>query len=156
MKTFINFIGIKNIWIIAGCCLLLQPGCKPTSEQEGEAKNQPDSTITVSESRKVSAEQAYEMMTADTSLVVLDVRTPEEFEAGHISHAINIDFRNDDFKENVQKLDKEKKYMLYCMGGHRSNQAQLMMDSLKFRQVYDLMGGFKDWSKEGLPQQQAK
>jgi rhodanese-related sulfurtransferase len=151
MKALIKLSGIQNIGIIVCGIILLLSGCKPASK-EAET-NSVNNTITNPENRKLSAAKAYEMMATDTDLVVLDVRTPEEFEAGHIINAFNVDFRAEDFKDNVQKLDKEKTYLVYCMGGHRSNQAQLLMDSLDFRQVYDLIGGFKQWSEADMPHQ---
>ena len=52
--------------------------------------------------------------------VLLDVRTPEEFNESHIAGAINIDFRNENFKTELEKLDKTKTYEVYCRSGKRS------------------------------------
>lgn len=154
MKALIQQSGTQNIWVIVCGIMLLLSGCKPSSKETETETNPVNNTITNPENRKLSVVKAYEMITTDTGLVVLDVRTPEEFEAGHITDAINVDLRAEDFKDHVQKLDKEKTYLVYCMGGHRSNQAQLLMDSLEFRQVYDLIGGFRQWSAADMPHQQ--
>jgi rhodanese-related sulfurtransferase len=154
MKALINLSETKNLGIIVLGILLSLPGCTPSSKKvEAENKLSEETTVILPENRKLSPAQAYEMIAADAGVVVLDVRTTEEFENGHIAEAVNIDFLAEDFKDHVQKLDKEKTYLVYCMGGKRSNQAQLLMDSLAFKQVYDLMGGFRQWSASDLPHQ---
>ena len=59
--------------------------------------------------------------------VVVDVRTPAEFDDGHLVDAVNIDFRGADFRRRVQELDTDKVYYLYCRTGNRSGQAAAIM-----------------------------
>lgn len=148
-----NISATKYIGIFVLGITLALPACSPSSKKV-EAENKTAENKTTPENRKLSPTQAYQMIAADSGVVILDVRTLEEFEGGHITEAINVDFRSGDFQDNLQKLDKEKTYLVYCMGGHRSNQAQLLMDSLAFKQVYDLIGGFRQWSAADLPHQQ--
>ncbi|MFV0572277.1 MAG: rhodanese-like domain-containing protein [Xanthomarina gelatinilytica] len=54
---------------------------------------------------------------------IIDVRTPEEFQEGHIEGALNIDFYSEDFEKEFHKLDKEQPVYLYCRSGYRSNQS---------------------------------
>ena len=152
MKALINISGTKNIWIIVLGVMLSLPGCTP-SPKKVDGENKPVEKVTTPENSKLSPAQAHEMITADSGIVVLDVRTPEEFESGHIAKAVNIDFFAEDFEDNLQKLDREKTYLVYCKGGKRSHQAKILMDSLAFKQVYDLIGGFGQWSAEDLPHQ---
>lgn len=63
----------------------------------------------------------------DGNLVLLDVRTPEEFATGHIKGAVNISATAPDFVSNIQELDKTKKYIVYCRSGGRSQMAQMLM-----------------------------
>lgn len=83
--------------------------------------------------------------------LLLDVRTPEEFENGHLKGAINIDFRGDNFKTQIQKLDKHAPIFVYCHSGSRSGQATEMMKDLGFTNVFNLTGGISGWEAEGRP-----
>ncbi len=72
---------------------------------------------------------------------IVDVRTPAEFNAGHIDNAINIDFDNSTFKGEIDKLDKSKTYFIYCRSGNRSGQAFSIMKGGGIKNIYDLQGG---------------
>jgi len=76
---------------------------------------------------------------------IIDVRTPNEFENGHIENAVNIDFKAADFIENISALNKNKTLLIYCRSGNRSGKAAKIMDSLGFTKIYDLEGGFMNW-----------
>ena len=84
-------------------------------------------------------------------VVVLDVRTPGEFAAGHIAGAINIDFQNGDFSERLGKLDRDKSYLVHCAVGGRSTKALPQLSKLGFKHVVHLDGGFKAWQAAGNP-----
>ncbi len=62
------------------------------------------------------------------STILLDVRTTEEYQYGHIDTAINFDIRGNDLFEKIQKLDKSKTYILYCQSGSRSQLASILMN----------------------------
>ena len=81
--------------------------------------------------------------------VVLDVRTPKEYAAGHIPGAVNIDVNAPDFEDKVKKLDKNKAYLVHCAAGARSRKACEKMGKLDFPTLYNLEGGFKEWEKAG-------
>lgn len=81
---------------------------------------------------------------------VIDVRTPREFAGGHIDNAINIDFLNDNFKTNAQKLDKTKPVFVYCKTNNRSPRASAMLEELGFKTIYNMQGGLLKWDAEGL------
>lgn len=85
-------------------------------------------------------------VTADD--VVIDVRTPEEFEAGHLRGAMNLNVRSDDFRAGVELLDRDTKYFLYCRTGNRSQQAAQIMNDLGFKAVYNV-GGFEALAEAG-------
>ena len=76
---------------------------------------------------------------------LLDVRTPEEYQSGHLPQATLMDFREDGFEEKLAQLDKDKPVMLYCAGGGRSHAAAAMLEQLGFQKVYELEGGMKNW-----------
>ncbi len=85
------------------------------------------------------------------NLVILDVRTPEEFAEGHLEGAILIDFYEDNFADELAQLDPEVPYLLYCRSGNRSGQTAEMMGELGFNDVADVDGGILAWNEEGLP-----
>lgn len=72
---------------------------------------------------------------------IIDIRTPEEYNSGHLKDAINIDFYSSDFKFELNKLDKEKKYLIYCRSGTRSSYALSTFEELQFKEVYELENG---------------
>lgn len=86
---------------------------------------------------------------SDSSVVVLDVRTPAEFISGHLANAINIDVEGVQFKSDVAKLDKSKTYAVYCRSGRRSAIATDEMSKLGFKTLFNLEGGTGAWSAAG-------
>ena len=90
-------------------------------------------------------------MIASKKVVVLDVRTPAEFARGHIAGATNLDFHAPDFRSKLEKLDKNRPYLVHCAVGGRSAQACKMMNQLDFKSLYDLKGGMTAWEKAGQP-----
>jgi rhodanese-related sulfurtransferase len=102
------------------------------------------------ETHLVEAAEAKQLI-ADKKVVVLDVRTPQEFANGHITGAINLDFRDKDFAAKVAKLDTNKTYLVHCAAGIRSAKACEIMTPLSFKSLYDLKGGLSAWQKAGYP-----
>jgi rhodanese-related sulfurtransferase len=86
-----------------------------------------------------------------TDFVVVDVRRKDEFDAGHIANAVNIDFTKSDFKDRIGKQDRNNKYVVYCRSGSRSSKAANTMNGLGFRQVYNIIGGYNQWKADNLP-----
>jgi rhodanese-related sulfurtransferase len=84
-------------------------------------------------------------------LVVLDVRTPEEFAAGHLDGAVQVDFYDEDFTEQLAALDPDVPYLVYCQSGNRSGQTLGIMDELGFSSAVDVDGGIVAWQGAGLP-----
>lgn len=80
------------------------------------------------------------------NFTVLDVRTPEEYSQSHLIDSVNIDFLNVNFKDQVQKLDKNKTYKLYCRSGNRSNKALELMTNMGFKNIENL-GSLQQASK---------
>ena len=88
---------------------------------------------------------------APADLVVLDVRTVEEFDAGHLDGAEMLDFYRADFAERLADLDPTKPYVIYCRSGNRSGQTRAIMEDLGFTDVVDIEGGVLAWDAAGLP-----
>lgn len=83
--------------------------------------------------------------------IIIDVRTPEEFAEAHIENAINIDFYAEAFRDELDQLDKNKTYLIYCRSGIRSGNALDIMTELNFREVYHISDGITKWQAAGLP-----
>ncbi len=88
---------------------------------------------------------------AETGIITLDVRTPGEFNEGHIEGAQLIDFQSGNFESEIATLDKSKTYAVYCRSGSRSGQAVKIMSDAGFTNIYNLDGGVIDWANAGLP-----
>ena len=90
--------------------------------------------------------------TYDTSkgkLTIIDVRTREEYQKGHLSKAKLIDFFDDDFEKKIKALDKKLPYLIHCQSGGRSMKVFKLMKTLGFEQVYHLDGGILAWKSSG-------
>jgi rhodanese-related sulfurtransferase len=103
----------------------------------------------------VSPERAADVIGEDPAgLVVLDIRTPEEFAEVRIADAINVDFYAPDFAEQLDVLDKSDPYVMYCRTGNRSSEAIETMKELGFEEVYEIDGGIVNWYDSGYPVEQ--
>ncbi len=77
--------------------------------------------------------------------VIIDVRTAEEFNNGHINGAINIDWYSSNFSTEIAQLDKNTPVYIYCRSGGRSNKAAKKMLDKGFDEIIELQGGFAAW-----------
>lgn len=102
-------------------------------------------------SSNVTPDEAEKLLKENKQIVVLDVRTPEEFAEGHIAGAKNLDFHGDDFAKQLNALDKSKTYLVHCASGGRSGKTCKLMDEDKFAKIYHMNGGFSAWKQAGKP-----
>ena len=91
--------------------------------------------------------EEFAKVIADTAVIRLDVRTPEEYAEGHIDNAVNIDVQNDSFeKKAVSTLPKDKTIALYCRSGRRSKNAAKILSANGYT-VVELSSGYNGWKK---------
>ncbi|MCY7356129.1 MAG: rhodanese-like domain-containing protein [Rudanella sp.] len=95
--------------------------------------------------------EAAALLKTQPGVVVLDVRTPGEFQSGHLANALNVDFRSPDFAQKLARLDKSKTYLVHCAVGGRSSRTLPKLDSLGIKRVVHLDGGLDAWQKSNLP-----
>ncbi len=98
--------------------------------------------------------EAYELMELradDPGFIILDVRSIEEYEKEHIKGAIIIDKKKSSFRDEVDKMDRQREYIVYCRTGRRSNEAVWIMHEFGFKNIHHLDGGITNWKNEGLP-----
>ncbi len=77
--------------------------------------------------------------------ILVDVRTPEEYNAGHIDNSLNINWFDSDFAKQMQSIGKDETIYVYCRKGSRSAKAAAVLDSLGYKNVVDLEGGYNAW-----------
>jgi len=95
---------------------------------------------------KILTPQEFGQEITRPNVQLVDVRTPREFGAGHITKAVNIDWHQKQrFIEQFSRMDKNKPIYLYCRSGARSQQAARQLVSMGFAKIYDLRGGFLRW-----------
>ena len=99
----------------------------------------------------VSTSDAYALIESRPDMVIIDVRTPEEYQAGHLNGAINLDYYSGGFLGRLKALDKSSTYLVYCRKGIRGGIVLEMMRSLGFKEVYNILGGLASWAEEGRP-----
>jgi rhodanese-related sulfurtransferase len=93
----------------------------------------------------------FQAKSAESGVVILDVRTGGEFMMGHIENAINIDVEGMTFDGDIAKLDKSATYAVYCHSGRRSGIAVGKMKDAGFTNLFNLTNGIQDWQAAGLP-----
>ena len=91
----------------------------------------------------------FERIMKKKRTVLLDVRTPEEYESGYIGKATNFNVMDSlSFLQSISNLDRNKKYLLYCKSGRRSGKALVIMKNKGFKKIHHLRGGVTDWKGE--------
>lgn len=98
----------------------------------------------------IQADDLEEMMMINDNIQLIDVRTPEEFQEGHLENATNINWNDKDFALQTQDLNKEEPIYLYCKSGRRSAAAAQQLTKEGF-EVYDLKGGIDYWMNNNYP-----
>lgn len=94
----------------------------------------------------VTVAQAQEMIKSD-KVVIIDVRTPEEYEKGHLENATLINFFGEDFDQKIAELPKDQEYLVYCHSGNRSGKAVKKMEAAGFTKAHNMTGGWSAWSQ---------
>ncbi|HLP49364.1 MAG TPA: thioredoxin domain-containing protein [Chitinophagales bacterium] len=131
MKNKLIAIAFFTALILAGCA--------------GQPGPQNDTNLT--------AEEFAEKLNASPGAPLLDVRTPGEFNDGHLKNAVNIDWNGTGFDAGISALNKTEPVFVYCLSGARSHSAAEKMRSMGFKKVYELNGGIIKWRAANLPQE---
>jgi rhodanese-related sulfurtransferase len=127
-------------WYIVLTAALVTAGnaaCKPASS----TSNMSDITV----------QEAYNLIQDNldnTDFVIIDIRTPQEYADGYIEGAINVDFYAADFEQQLDQLDKNEIYLVYCRSANRSGQAMPVFERLGFTTVYNMLGGIVQWEAD--------
>lgn len=124
----------------------LSPVVQGEETQEKEGTKLPPSGYYDIESPQASA-----ILKKFPKIIVLDIRTPREYQGGHLKNAKNIDFFEDNFGAKIGKLDKKKAYLVHCASGGRSGRSMAQFKELGFTTIYHLADGYKGWVKANFP-----
>lgn len=147
MYNLTNKITMKKLSLILFTCSMLVPATACTSEKPKSEAESPEIKHTTI--YKDLTQQEFKSMETNLpeEVIILDVRTDSEVAEGIIEGAIHLDYRKDTFRDKVAKLDSSKTYVVYCRSGVRSTSAsKIMTEELGFRQVYNLLGGYSEYS----------
>jgi rhodanese-related sulfurtransferase len=106
--------------------------CNTKSQSQSEAIK----VLTPTEFKEKSANQT-----------IIDIRTPQEFNQGHIEGAVNINYYDRNFMDQIAKYDKNQPIFIYCRSGNRTSPASRKMANFGFTQINDLEGGILYWLK---------
>lgn len=90
-------------------------------------------------------------VTSNKEKVILDVRTPSEFNSGHLAQALLMNVNDKNFTQQISTLPKDKPVYVYCAAGVRSNKAAKILRQQGFTHVFELSGGIQAWQAAGKP-----
>jgi len=131
MKGIIIVLAASLLWLTA--CAQEAGSTTSSAQTEGVAV------------KRVSKTEFTKILKANPDAVLIDVRTPREYNAGKIDDAQNIDFNDDSFTTKISALDKNKLTLIYCQSGGRSGKALSQMREMGFTDVRELEGGYSGW-----------
>lgn len=146
-KTTIAGLGLSALLALAACSDGTD-GADGTSAA-GSAGD-PVACVQAAECTTLPPADFAELAAAD-GVVLLDVRTPQEFAEGHLEGAVNLDVSGPDFASGLADLDPEATYAVYCRSGNRSQTALDLMAQAGITAAADLAGGIGAWADAGLP-----
>ena len=98
--------------------------------------------------KSVSAKEAKELIAEKENLKIIDIRTLQEFQGGHLENSELLDFYSNGFEESIKNLNKNIPYLIYCRTGSRSSQSLKLFEKFEFSEVYELSGGYVSWVDE--------
>lgn len=97
--------------------------------------------------KNISNEEFKALAGADEEVLILDVRTPQEYQNGNIARSQNIDVLQSNFEAQIADLDASKTVLVYCRSGSRSIKAAQMLCKKGFKNVYNLSNGYLGWKE---------
>lgn len=141
---FFVLLGVLGFFVFSpNFCI----GCSPTglAVEGGESVMESNPVF-----GSISAHE-FNNKLSEKDVVLIDIRTPQEFSQGHIRGAKNIDFYSSTFRLDIDGLDRDVNYLIYCRSGSRSNHVIDLMKEMGFVSVKELNGGINSWTRNGLP-----
>ena len=122
--------------------------CSSKEEPNSEPNQDANSTIQEFQFTNMKALEAAKILKDNPNAVVLDIRTPAEFNEGHIPNAVNIDYKADSFESELDKLDRDTTYLMHCRSGRRSANSFETFKKLGFKNIIHMDDGILGWKEE--------
>lgn len=144
--SLVVLAAILGLTVLASC-----GDSEDSSPMTAPAGADADTTVAVGYQALAPAAADELLQNPPDGLVILDVRTPEEFAAGRIAGAVELDLQGAGFEADVAGLDPETPYFVYCHTDNRSGQAVAYMQQQGISSLYELTGGIAAWETAGLP-----
>jgi phage shock protein E len=135
---FEKLIGVLVVILVAFLGSTLRAEDKPAEKPASKAVE------------KITIEQ-FEEKAKEKDVVILDVRSPEEFKEGHVPGATNVNVSDEKFAEKVEALGKDKSILVYCRSGKRSTVATEKMSKMGFEKLYNFVGSMNEWTAAKKP-----
>lgn len=148
MKTTLHTWRHHLVVVLVSMSLLLALGGCASSAQSTSNTAQPAAVAQAKINTKIAPADYQAKFGAGADHLLLDVRTPEEFNSGHIAGAVNISI--DELAQRLNEVPQDKPVVLYCRSGNRSNQASQILERAGYAEIYDL-GGIINWAQQGYP-----
>ena len=104
------------------------------------------SVLSVKAQTQLGPDEFENKLSGSQQVQLIDVRTPSEYQDGHLKNSKNVDYKSPNFKEEIKGLDKSKPVLVYCLSGGRSALASKVLVENGFTQVYEMKGGYLKWS----------
>jgi rhodanese-related sulfurtransferase len=144
-QTLIVILVLLALLVVLGSC----------AEKAPTTTSQTTTTIITSVSIKdITTKEAFDLIhnnQENQNFVIIDVRTPDEYNSGHLQKALNLDVNSGTFEQEINKLDRNKIYLVYCKGGTRSRSASEIMLGQNFKNINNMLGGITQWQSDGYP-----
>ena len=99
----------------------------------------------------IDVKKAKALIEKDSALIILDIRTAEEFEMSYIENAVNIDYQGEFFELQLGQLDKSKDYLIHCHSGDRCIAALSVFEKIGFEHIIHMEGGMREWAHKEYP-----
>ena len=122
--------------------------CSSKEEPNSEPNQDANSTSQEFQFTNMKALEAAKILKDNPNAVVLDIRTPAEFNEGHIPNAVNIDYKADSFESELDKLDRDTTYLMHCRSGRRSANSFETFKKLGFKNIIHMDDGILGWKEE--------
>ena len=139
--------SLRYAWILSAALFI---SC---TSDEGGAEVETENVEATTVITEVDAAKAATLIEEEKDLMILDIRTPEEYAEGHIAGARLVNFKSDSFEEEVAKLELNIPYLVHCRSGSRSGQSMPIFEKLGFEKIYHLTPGMNGWVEAGNPVQ---
>lgn len=137
-----------KVYLLIFVGILTFASCQEPATSQAETSDDASMVII---SEKLTPEEFEKKLASIDSPQLVDLRTDREIAGGMLPNAVQINFQAADVKDKLSLLNKDEPIFVYCAAGGRSGRCANMLTEMGFQEIYDLKGGFGQWSQEGKP-----